>query len=128
MDGKSRSRAARGWFRRDDRRALAFCLIFGVIAVVGLSTVFRNAPSSAVRTAAVAHAAHADDDLTTGSIIFVPILGNVCRKRLIDNATWQIRDNGIVDCRTALTQNTHGRRMGWSGARVDVIRHGFTNR
>ena len=69
-----------------------------------------------------------DDDLTTGSIIFVPILGNTCRKKLIDNATWQIRDNGLVDCRAALARGAHGNQLGWSASRVDVIRHGFYKR
>jgi len=59
-------------------------------------------------------------------IIFVPILGNVCRKRLIDNATWRIRDIGFVSCRTAL--NPRVQESGWSGSRVDIIRHGFNRR
>ena len=71
---------------------------------------------------------HGDDDLATGSIIFVPILGNTCRKKLIDNATWQIRDNGLLDCRTALARGAHGNQLGWSTSRVDVIRNGFYSR
>lgn len=58
----------------------------------------------------------------------MPILGNTCRKKLIDNATWQIRDNGFVDCRAALARGAHGNQLGWSTSRVDVIRNGFYNR
>jgi hypothetical protein len=123
--GKSRGRTARRWYGRDNRRALALCLLFGAAATVGLGTVIRYTPSTGVRTAA---GGHGDDGLTTGSIIFVPILGNTCRKKLIDNATWQIRDDGLVDCRAALAQGPHGNESGWSTSRVDVIRNGFYSR
>jgi hypothetical protein len=126
-DGKSRRRTTRGWPSRDGRRALAICLLFGAIASVGLATVVRNMPSSGTRIAATKNA-QGDDELTTGSIVFVPILGNHCRSRLIDNATWRIRDNGMVDCKVALNPGAAGRGSGWSAARVDVIRHGFSHR
>jgi hypothetical protein len=70
----------------------------------------------------------ADDDLTTGSIVFVPVLGDRCRNRLIDNATWRIRNNGEVDCRAALLRHANVPRLQWSSPRIDVIRHGFTRR
>lgn len=127
IHGKSKRQTMRGSRRRDNRRALAICLLFGAIAVFGLGTIIRNTPSSGTRIAS-ATSAHGGDDLTTGSIVFVPIFGNDCRRRLIDNATWQIRDNGVVDCNAALIQNTQGRRIGWSAARVDVVRQGFSHR
>lgn len=128
-DGQSRGQTGRRWLRRDKWRALAICLLFGSAAVAGLGTVIRHGPSGSLRIAANGPGyGHADDELATGSIIFVPILGNTCRKKLIDNATWQIRDHGLVDCRAALTQNVHGRQLGWSASRVDIIRHGFYRR
>ena len=128
-DGQSRSPRSRKWFRRDNLRALAICLLFGAAATAGLGIVIRQGPLGSIRIAANGSGyGHADDDLATGSIIFVPILGNTCRKKLIDNATWQIRDSGLVDCRAALAQNTYGKQLGWSASRVDVIRHGFYNR
>lgn len=127
--GKSRGHAKRRRVGRDSRRALVLCLLFGAVATVGLGTVIRHAPSIGIRIAGNGPGyALRDDDLATGSIIFVPILGNTCRKKLIDNATWQIRDNGLVDCRAALAQGAHGNQLGWSGSRVDVIRHGFYKR
>jgi len=125
-DGKSRSGTTRTWRSRDHRQALAICFIFGAIAVLLLGPVIRNTPSGGTRTAATPGAQ--GDDLTTGSIVFVPIFGNHCRSRLIDNATWQIRDNGTVDCTAALAHNASGRRVGWSAARVDVVRQGFAHR
>lgn len=76
--------------------------------------------------AGAAPATQTDDDLATGSIIFVPIMGNVCRKRLIDNANWRIRDIGLVECRKAL--NANAAEPGLSFARVDVIRNSFSRR
>lgn len=127
VDGKSRRQTTRRSQARDNRRALAICLLFGAIAVFGLGAVIRNTPSSGTRIAATT-SAPGDNDLTTGTIVFVPIFGNNCRRRLIDNATWRIRDNDVVDCNTALAQNTHGPRIGWSAARVDVVRRSFSHR
>jgi hypothetical protein len=128
-DGKSRRRRSRRWFRRDNRRALVICLLFGSVATVGLGTVIQQAPSGSIRIAANGPGfGQSDDDLATGSIIFVPILGNTCRKKLIDNATWQIRDSGPVDCRAALARGAHGNQLGWSASRVDLVRNGFYNR
>jgi hypothetical protein len=127
--GKPKRRRARRWFRRDNRRALAICLLFGGIAFVGLGTVIQQAPTNTVRIAGNGPGStQTDDELATGSIIFVPILGNNCRKKLIDNATWQIRDSGPVDCRAALAQGAYGNQLGWSTSRVDVIRNGFYSR
>jgi len=127
VDGKSKRRTTRGSQSRDSRRALAICLLFGAIALVGLGTAIRNSPPGGTRVAATT-SAQGNDDLTTGSIVFVPLFGNNCRTRLIDNATWRIRDNGVVDCNAALAQSTHGRRIGWSAARLDVVRQGFSHR
>jgi hypothetical protein len=129
-EGKPRSRKARRWFRRDNRRALTICLLFGAAASIGLGSVIQHAPS--IGTLRIAGngpgLSQSDDDLATGSIIIVPVLGNNCRKKLIDNATWRIRDIGPVDCRTALARGAHGNESGWSASRVDIIRSGFYSR
>ena len=127
VDGKSKRRTRRGSQSRDSRRAVAICLLFGAIVLVGLGTVIRNSPSGGTRIAETA-SAKGNDDLATGSIVFVPLFGNNCRTRLIDNATWRIRDNGVVDCNAALSLSTHDRRIGWSAARLDVVRQGFSRR
>jgi len=127
--GKSKSRRSRGWLRRDKWRAFAICLLFGCVAAAGVGTVIQQAPSGSIRIFGNGPGfGQSDDDLATGSIIFVPILGNTCRKRLIDNATWQIRDYGAVDCRAALSGGAHTNESGWSASRVDIIRHGFYKR
>jgi hypothetical protein len=40
--------------------------------------------------------------LSTGSLLFVPLFGDRCRQMVIDNATWNVIDNGIVSCSDAL--------------------------
>jgi hypothetical protein len=67
-----------------------------------------------------------DDYLTTGSILFVPMEGNVCRERLIDNKTWRMRDKGYVVCDEAVSWNAHTKGQPYSPtSRVDAIRSGF---
>ena len=97
-----------------------------VFACVVLAALFGLAMfmGTGGQTTSVASLAAGDDELTTGSIVFVPLLGNRCRKRLIDNATWHIRDGGEVDCSAALSKSANP-QMRWSAARVDVISKGF---
>ena len=68
--------------------------------------------------------AESDDELRTGSILIVPPQGNVCRQKLIDNATWQIRDNGFVLCDDAVSWHSE-RGTGQAGVRIEAIRDGF---
>ena len=110
---------------RDGQRAIvsvaALALLFGV-------GVYLNGGIAISKFASISPRAAQDDNLTTGSILFVPVLGNRCRHRLIDNATWRIRDGGVVDCNTALSHQAGGGGLRWSAARVDVVREGFRQR
>jgi hypothetical protein len=64
--------------------------------------------------------------LASGPVVFVPPFGNECRQRMIDNATWQMRDYGMVDCDAALSLNAAGAvPREWAPSRVDSIRNGF---
>ncbi len=70
-----------------------------------------------------------DDYLTTGSILFVPHQGNVCRQRLIDNKTWLMRDKGYVICDEAVSWNATTQGAPYSPlSRVDAIRSGFVKK
>jgi hypothetical protein len=67
-----------------------------------------------------------DDYLSTGSILFVPQQGNICRKRLIDNKTWRMRDQGYVTCDEAVSWNANTVGTPYTAmSRVDAIRGGF---
>ena len=61
-----------------------------------------------------------------GPVLFVPIEGNVCRRRVIDNQTWRIRDDGFVECDEAVTWNSGAENQKYFvTVRVDAIRAGF---
>ena len=67
-----------------------------------------------------------DDYLATGSILFVPHQGNICRKRLIDNKTWLMHDKGYVICDEAVSWNANTVGQPYTAtSRVDAIRGGF---
>lgn len=67
-----------------------------------------------------------DDYLSTGSILFVPHQGNICRKRLIDNKTWRMHDKGYVICDEAVSWNANTVGTPYTAmSRVDAIRGGF---
>jgi len=70
-----------------------------------------------------------DDDLTTGSVLFVPLEGNLCRKRLIDNKTWFMRDKGYVICDEAVSWNATMQNTPFTAnKRLDAVRTGFQKR
>jgi hypothetical protein len=63
-----------------------------------------------LRDAATAEAlaAHeAEQGRRSATVLFVPLEGNVCRKRIIDNLTWLIADAGYAACDEAVTWNAH---------------------
>jgi len=106
------------------RAVVTICALAGLFAVAyAIGSSFR-APS--LRDIAFKPAdQQSDDELTTGSIVFVPVLGNNCRQNLIDNRTWQVRENGTVPCDKALGASS-SRGVGIDSAtRLGVIRDSF---
>ena len=129
----SRSRR-RGSFGRDRWRALVAGAILGTLLASGALLAgnghLDDWSSSLSRMAFWRPAAEprlpADDDLATGSILIVPLSGESCRQLLIDNATWRIRDQGLIDCHTALVRSGSTRQV--SAARIEVMRAVFGGR
>jgi uncharacterized protein (AIM24 family) len=130
---------------RDRKRALwAGAVIFLICAgslymashVVRSSDQFRNANRTGLGDGAGKQASasgageNGEDYLTTGSVLFVPLQGNICRKRLIDNKTWLMRDKGYVVCDEAVSwnANTIPTTTYSPSARVDAIRSGFVKK
>jgi hypothetical protein len=88
-----------------------------------------NSRISSISTRQATATRPAGENLSTGSILFVPRLGSECRIRQIDNATWRIWEQGVADCASVLNEpKGDPAAQGWSTARVDVIREGFRNR
>ncbi len=74
--------------------------------------------------AAAAVAAVQDDEIYTGSILYMPKEGRRCYQLLFDNLTGHFTDNGYVDCITAAYHSPNEPKL-WSAARAHVISNGF---
>lgn len=76
------------------------------------------------RAATTAAAGQNDEDIYTGSIVYMPDDGRLCRQLLFNNETGQLTDNGYVDCEQAIYHGGDGPKQ-WSAARIQVIATGF---
>jgi hypothetical protein len=116
-------------FERDRRRGLITCTCLSAIlaaAVIAGGTVAKISGASSSNPGREMAYIDAAGTLRSGSILFVPIEGNVCRRRVIDNETWRLRDNGFVECDEAVTWNSGAENQKYFVAvRVDAIRAGF---
>lgn len=64
--------------------------------------------------------------LQKGTLLFVPIYGNICRQRWIDNKTWTFRDGEDVACDEAASWTVNTKPADQSVAvRMDAMRDGF---
>lgn len=125
--------------RRDRARAIFAALCFGCavafLLFVPVGTPWQNKsktddPRQQRQAQAQQQQAQqqSNDDLQTGPIVFMPMLGDECRMRVIDNETWRIQDKGVVSCETALAQTSISTGKQLSIARADAIRAGFSKR
>jgi len=108
------------WLAGDLRRALLACglaLALCVAAALVASWV-QGSVSQASRSRATGEA------LSTGSMLVVSPGSDFCTQRTIDNSTWRIRNNGIVDCEEALARSLNGGAR-TPASRLDAIREGF---
>lgn len=106
----------------DRRRALVACLVLAALLGVGL---FIGGVVPFPLRSTVPPATRDGNNLATGPVLFVPPSGNRCRRRVIDNTTWLMRDNGEVDCEAILSPQMGAVPREGSPARVDVIREIF---
>ncbi len=103
----------------------------GVIAVgvlIGTSLFATGEYVTALQRASAAAAAAAaanDEEIYTGSILYMPAEGRACRQLLFDNHTGRFTDNGYVDCENAAYGGVGGQLKQWSSARARVISTGF---
>jgi hypothetical protein len=91
---------------KERRREFVACIgllaLFGCLFAAGL---VWNTSRTASATSQAQAAAQLEATLRSGPILFVPLTGNVCRQRVIDNETWRIRDAGEVICDEAVSWN-----------------------
>jgi hypothetical protein len=107
------------------RAVVASCALVGVF--MAAYAIGASLQGSSMREAAFARTQPytSDDDLTTGSIVFVPVLGNTCRQNTIDNRTWQVREVGTMHCTEAFAGTPNRRTVTSGPTRLDIIRESF---
>jgi hypothetical protein len=122
-------RTARSW-RKEQQRGLAIAvsLTLALGALLVGYAVQAQIAGEADRTARRAEqiALATKEDLKKGAVLFVPVYGNVCRQRWIDNATWTIRNGADVICDEAASWTVNTKPTDQSVAqRMDAVRGGF---
>ena len=59
-----------------------------------------------------------DDEIYTGSILFMLNDGDICRQVLFDNRTGRLNDNGLVDCERVAYRSPGEMPRDWSRRRI----------
>jgi hypothetical protein len=123
MDRGRRRRAVRGRSRDNARQTVAVIAMGALLGVALFATGQYVAARQRANAAAAAVAAAGDDEVYTGSILYMPHEGTTCRQLLFHNLTGRFTDNGYVDCANAAYHTSEPKQ--WSAARVRVISTGF---
>jgi hypothetical protein len=117
--------------RRTSERAQRLILVaamvglFGAILMLGREVVTEARQTMAAQNIAERQREPQDEKVYTGSILFMPHVGNTCRQYLFDNITGRLSDNGMVDCQRGEYHSDANAPKKWSAARVHVISSGF---
>lgn len=100
-----RGRAQKAWIKEKRRGIFAgitVALLMGLL-LSGYGVHSHMSQAAALMDARVMQAARdTEAALRQGPVLFVPMEGNVCRRRVIDNATWKLRNGGEVVCDEAV--------------------------
>lgn len=106
--------------------AVAVCLVLGAFATGEYVTESqrKTAPAATAAAVVVAKTGRADE-LYTGSILYMPNEGKLCRQFLFDNHTGRFSDNGVVDCVRAAYRGTNEPPKQWSFDRMRAVSSGF---
>ena len=110
--------------RDGSRQVWAIAAFAAGLAGVALA-VGEYAAADRQATVAAAASGPSDREIYTGSILYMPDEGNICRQLLFDNRLGLFTDNGYVDCESAAYQGGADAPKRWSAARVRVIASGF---
>ena len=127
--------AARAVLRDSDWRrgaivAASLAFLLGGLLAGGYGVHWRMSAETARASATQSRmAAITQKEMRTGAILFVPLSGNVCKRRLIDNRTWMIHDAGDMACDQAVSWNaTAPAPDHFVGRRLDAVRAGFRSK
>jgi len=101
--------------------ALSAFLSLGLLQIGGY-VIPHQRPTAGQHAVAVVPS---DDEIYTGSILFMPIEGRICHQLLFDNRTGRVSDNGNVDCERS---EYSADPKNWSFARARAISNAFRDR
>ena len=126
MDRSKRRSKARGPGRERPRQ-IVFVAAIGSVLAVGLFAAGELKGWQFLARGFGAKAAPAPnmDEIYTGSILYVPNEGTICRQLLFDNRTGRMHDKGLVDCEQAYYRGVGETALQWSNARAAVISQSF---
>jgi hypothetical protein len=110
---------------KHDIRRTAVVITIGTVLGIGLFVTGGYLTAGRQSAAPMAAAAQSDDEVYTGSILYMPDQGRICHQLLFQNLTGRFLDNGYVDCvaATARIESDDPKQM--SSARAKVISTGF---
>jgi hypothetical protein len=121
MDRSKRRSTKRSGKSERTRRIAATAAVMAVLT----AGFFAATETKIELSAAKPTATPSDDEIYTGSILFVPDDGKVCRRFLFDNRTGQLSYGGLVDCERAYYQNRGEPPIPMSIARTQAISETF---
>lgn len=122
-----KAKGDRDWVARDSQMAVLAAILIIFVIAASLSDGKIIPDFSPVYSKPDAAVSSIEDELRTGSIYIKPADGNICEHRLIDNATWLIRSNGMIPCDQALASEVQERQRN-SAQRIEAIRDGFVQK
>jgi hypothetical protein len=127
------ARKPKGSHRDTRRGAVAAVVTISFLLLASLSGygLHMHMQQSAARIAAheLKVALETGAALQKGEVLFVPQDGNVCRRRVIDNTTWTLRDAGELPCDDEVFWNSNQpEREQKVERRLDAIRNMFQSR
>jgi hypothetical protein len=108
-------------------RTRQVCIVLASAGVFAVAALQIAGYATAKPKPAVAADAQGDEEIYTGSILYMPDEGDVCRQILFDNHNGRFTDNGYVDCEQAAYQGSSDAPRQWSAARLRVISSGFAS-
>jgi hypothetical protein len=100
---------------RDGSLQMVVVAAIGAVLAAGL---FATGEIEIARSPAEPAIVPSDDEIYTGSILFVPSDGNICRQVLFYNRTGRLNYNGLVDCERAYYRSATEIPKQWPRARV----------
>jgi hypothetical protein len=119
---RQRQRTKRRTARSERARRIAAVAAVMAMLAAGL---FAARETTIKLSSAKPIATPSDDEIYTGSILFVPDDGRVCRRFLFDNRSGRLSYSGLVDCESAYYRSPGAPPAQMSIARTQAISETF---